>query len=169
MDRGAWQAAVHGSGKTWAWLNKFTHIYLCIYYIYVLILILFHYRLLKDFEYSSLCYTVGPCCLSLLYIVVCICSFQTPNLSPSPLSPLVTLGLFSMSVSLFLFCKQVHLYDLLDSTCNWSYIFVFLWLISLGVITSGSIHVAANVIINAYLSDCQILQLSNSDDSFSCM
>ena len=24
-------------------------------------------------EYSSLCYTVGPCCLSILYIVVCIC------------------------------------------------------------------------------------------------
>ena len=26
-------------------------------------------------------HTVGPCCLSILYIVVCICSSQTPNLS----------------------------------------------------------------------------------------
>ena len=34
---------------------------------------LFHYGLLQDIEYSSLCYTVGPCCFSTLYIVVCIC------------------------------------------------------------------------------------------------
>ena len=40
---------------------------------YILIQILFHYRLLQDTEYSSLCYTVGPCCLCILYIVVCIC------------------------------------------------------------------------------------------------
>ena len=31
--------------------------------------ILFHYGLLQDIEYSSLCYTVGPCCLSILYTV----------------------------------------------------------------------------------------------------
>ena len=35
--------------------------------------IFFHYDLLRDIEYSSLCYTVGPCCLSILYIVGCIC------------------------------------------------------------------------------------------------
>ena len=33
---------------------------------------LFHYRLLQDIEYSSLCYTVGLCCLSIFYIVVII-------------------------------------------------------------------------------------------------
>ena len=33
----------------------------------------FHYGLSLDIEYSSLCYTVGPCFLSVLYIVVCIC------------------------------------------------------------------------------------------------
>ena len=27
--------------------------------------IIFHYRLLQDTEYSSLCYTVGPCCLAI--------------------------------------------------------------------------------------------------------
>ena len=41
--------------------------------IYLNIYILFHYRLLQDIEYSSLSYTVGPCCLSILYIEMCIC------------------------------------------------------------------------------------------------
>ena len=30
-------------------------------YMYNLFQILFRYRLLQDIEYSSLCYTVGPC------------------------------------------------------------------------------------------------------------
>ena len=34
---------------------------------------------------SSLCYTLGPCCLSILYIIACICSSKTP--SPSLLQP----------------------------------------------------------------------------------
>ena len=32
-----------------------------------------HCRLLLDTEYSSLCYAVSPCDLSILYIAVCIC------------------------------------------------------------------------------------------------
>ena len=32
--------------------------------------ILFHYSLSQDTEYSSLRYTVGPCCLSIPYIIV---------------------------------------------------------------------------------------------------
>ena len=57
--------------------SKVIQLCICIYthtYIYILFLfqILFHYRLLQDIEYSSLCYTVGPCCLSILYVVVCI-------------------------------------------------------------------------------------------------
>ena len=45
-----------------------------IIYIYICFLfyILFHYRLLQDIEYGSLCYTQGPSWLSILYIVVCI-------------------------------------------------------------------------------------------------
>ena len=42
-------------------------------HIYILFHILFHYGLSQDIEYSSLCYTVGPCCLSIPYIIVCIC------------------------------------------------------------------------------------------------
>ena len=48
------------------------HIYIYIY-IYILFHILSHYGSLQGMEYSSLCYTAGPCCLSILYIVVCIC------------------------------------------------------------------------------------------------
>ena len=34
---------------------------------------LFRYRLLHNIEYISLCYKVGPCVLSVLCVVVCIC------------------------------------------------------------------------------------------------
>ena len=43
------------------------------YKIFILFQILFHYSLLQGIEYSSLCYTVGPCWLSILYRVVYIC------------------------------------------------------------------------------------------------
>ena len=39
----------------------------------ILFQIPFPFRLLQNIEQSSLCYTVGPCWLSILYIVVCIC------------------------------------------------------------------------------------------------
>ena len=48
-------------------------------YIYIFFYINFHYGLLQHIEHSSLCYTAGPCCLSILYIIVCICQSETPN------------------------------------------------------------------------------------------
>ena len=42
-------------------------------YIYTLFHILFHYGLSQDIEYSSLCHTVGPWFLSILYVFICIC------------------------------------------------------------------------------------------------
>ena len=48
--------------------------------------------------YKMLCYIVGPCWLSILYIGTHLCSSQTPIY---PLSPLVTISLFSVSVLLF--------------------------------------------------------------------
>ena len=71
-------------------------------HLYILFYILFQYGLSQDVEYSSLCYTVEPHCLFILYIIVCI--YQPQALSPSvslPPLPLATTNLFSMSVSLF--------------------------------------------------------------------
>ena len=54
----------------------------CVY----LFQILFLYRLLQNIDYSSLCYIVGPCWLSILYVVV---HYVNPKLLiyPSPSSP----------------------------------------------------------------------------------
>ena len=48
------------------WVTREAHI--CIFFF-----IFFHYSLLQHIEYSFLCYTVGPCCLFTLYILVYIC------------------------------------------------------------------------------------------------
>ena len=42
-------------------------------YISILFQILFPFRLLQSIEQSSLCYTVGPCWLSILNTVLCTC------------------------------------------------------------------------------------------------
>ena len=95
----------------WFLWFSFIYIYICIHahtmymYVYVythtLFQIILHYRLLKYIEYSSLCYTAGPCCISFLYKLICICQPQTPNLSLPTLSPLIAIRLFSMSQNLF--------------------------------------------------------------------
>ena len=41
-------------------------------YIYIHTYMLFHWGLLQDIKCSSLCYIVGPCCLSILYSSVCL-------------------------------------------------------------------------------------------------
>ena len=51
--------------------SKVIQLYICIFLFHIL----FHYGLSQDIEYSFLCYTVGPCCLSILYIIVCIWGF----------------------------------------------------------------------------------------------
>ena len=43
--------------------------------------IFFHYDLLQDIEYSSLFYTVGPCCLSILYVVLRISESDTTEVT----------------------------------------------------------------------------------------
>ena len=48
-------------------------LYICMYIdVYIYILHHFHYRLLQDVEYIPLCYTVGPCWLSIIDIIACI-------------------------------------------------------------------------------------------------
>ena len=74
------------------------------------IYILFHYGLAQDIECSPLCYTVGPCYLSILYTLVCICSPHSPN-PPLPHSHsfLASANLFSMSVCFCFICVMFYL------------------------------------------------------------
>jgi len=54
----------------------------------------------------SLSYIVNSCFLSILYIVISVCQSHTPYLSlPGSLFPLIVTSLYSIPVSLFLFCK----------------------------------------------------------------
>ena len=58
------------------------YIYIYVYiYIYTHTHILFHSGLSQDIKYSSLCYTEGPCCLSVLHIMVFWTFLQMPLLS----------------------------------------------------------------------------------------
>ena len=60
------------------------------------------FGLLQNIEQHSLCYTVGPCWLSILNLTVCTCQYQTSSLS-----------LTSSFVSFFLrFCIYVISYDI---------------------------------------------------------
>ena len=86
-------------------------------YIYILFHILFHYGSPQDTEYSSLCCTVRTCCLSILYTKSAFANPRLPIL-PSPYPSLATTSPFSISVSLFLFCRYVDLCHILDSTCK---------------------------------------------------
>ena len=61
--------------------SKVIQLYIYNKYLYVPFQILFHYKLLQDIEYGSLCSTIALCCLSIIYIVVCVCYSQIPNLS----------------------------------------------------------------------------------------
>ena len=49
------------------------YFYLFIFSFYILLQIIFSFRLLQNIEPNSLCYTVGPCWLSVLNIAVCTC------------------------------------------------------------------------------------------------
>ena len=48
-------------------------------YTCILFYVLFRYGLSQDTEYSFLCSAVGPCSLSILYVIVFICQSLTPN------------------------------------------------------------------------------------------
>jgi len=55
-----------------------SHIHIYILYIYIHIYafffnIIFHHGHSHETGYCSLCYTVGPCCLSILNVIICIC------------------------------------------------------------------------------------------------
>ena len=75
MERGAWQDTVHGVTQSQTQLKQFsthTHTHTHIH-VSILFQIIFPFKLLQNIEQHSLCYTVGPCWLSISNIAVCIC------------------------------------------------------------------------------------------------
>ena len=75
----------------------------------------FSIRLLQYMEYSSLCYAAGPCFL--FYILLHI--YVNPKLLVYPslhLPLLVTINMFSMSVSLFVLLGSLFVSFFLEST-----------------------------------------------------
>ena len=70
---------------------------------------IFHNVLSQEIRNSLLYCRVGPHCLSILNVIVCIYQPQTPCLSQFLCSLLATRCLYPMTVSLFMFCRQVHL------------------------------------------------------------
>ena len=108
---------------------------------YIVFQTLFHYRLLQDIEYSSLCYMGGPCCFLVLYVVVVyvnlkLLTYLFPQL---PLSPLVSISCFQCLLVYFWFVnKLICIFFFLDSTYKWYHmIFVFICLTSLNMIISS--------------------------------
>ena len=96
-----------------------------------------------------LCYSAGPCCSSTLSILVCTCWSQPPVLS-SPTSPQEP-----QVCSLCLWVCFIHRFTcvvfLMPHISDMIYLSLFLWLTSLSMIISRSIHVAANGIISFLL------------------
>ena len=80
-------------------------------YMYIPFHILFRFGLSWDTEYSSLCYTAGPCCFSILYVYI-----NLHLLIPDSL--LVAASPLSVSERLPLLCGSVRLCQVLDPTCK---------------------------------------------------
>ena len=99
----------------------------------------------KKYWLYSLCWTICPCSLFILYIVVWLSQSHTPILSlllPLPYwQPLLVLYIWVY----FCFVIFTSLVDFFDSTYRWYHtVFVFLWFISLSIIRFKSIHIIAN-------------------------
>ena len=86
------------------------------------------YSYYKNWLYS-LCCTIYPYSLFILYLVVCTSQSPTPILPlPPSLYPLIITSLFSISVCFF-FVIFISLFDFLDSTYKWyPTVFIFLHL-----------------------------------------
>ena len=113
--------------------------------------LLFPCRLLESVDSPSLVYR-DPCWISVLYKIVCICSFQCPILSLDPFSPLDNHMFFFKSLSASMCSKFVQWCVFLDSNYKWYHmILVFLILSYLfSMITSRFIYVPENGIIYSF-------------------
>ena len=100
----------------------------------------------QDTKCSSLCYTVRPCCFSVLCAVVGICSSLTPNLSFSHHHFFGNHKFVFESVGLPLFPKSAHLCHSLDPWISDFTGCLSVSLTSLCVTISGFIQVSAEVL-----------------------
>ena len=99
--------------------------------------------------YSSLCSSVRPHSVSILNVIVCIHQHQTPRSSPSHLA---NTSLLSMSVSMFPFCRLLHLCNILDSIYKgYKLVFVSHFLTSLSTRISRCSQIAINCNIIFFL------------------
>ena len=90
--------------NSWALSLLYGHAYVCICILFFF-QILFLHRLLQCIGHSPLCYAVGPSCF-MFCVYLCIpIAWCVPLCS---LPSLMITDLFSMPVSLFLFCQSAH-------------------------------------------------------------
>ena len=124
MNRGAWQATVHGVTKSQTRLSDFQFF-------------TFHLHLLQNIGYilHVVQYILEP----ILHPVIGTSLFCLPSTPRWPLVSSLSLWAFFYSAYSLVCCI------LLGFTYKWFHIvFVFLWLISLSIMPFKSVHVAAN-------------------------
>ena len=93
-------------------------------YIHVFFLILVHYGFLQHAECRSLCYTLNPCCLSILYIMISVNLIFLVYPSPIPFPGNHTFCFLCLWVLSVLNKNSFNFF--LDSTYKWYHmIFVF--------------------------------------------
>ena len=91
-----------------------------------------------------------------LYTYMCITNLHllspaSYSILPQIPSLLAITSLFSLAMSLFLFCRYVDLCHILDFTYKWAHVvFVFFFLTSLSLRISSCIHVAAKGLISFF-------------------
>ena len=89
-------------------------LYIFIYVIYIYIF--FHYSLLHEIEQFPVPYGRTLLFIYYVYSGVHLLISNSSFIRPLPSTPLATISWFSMSVSLFLFCKEVHLCHISHTT-----------------------------------------------------
>jgi len=136
------------------------------------------YALSQGIEYSSLCYTVGPFCLSILHIIVCTCYSPNPNISLLQLLPLgkdksvlhvcefVSVCFWFINKFICIILWTPHVSDII-------YLSFSFWLTSLSMITSRSTHISENGIFDGWvISHCvyvpHIFYFSSVDRHLGC-
>ena len=107
VEAGWWYAKFHWS----EYLIEVVNLQLCIHFSKVSVISIL-FKILSPYRSLQICaFSISRWILyhwatrEASYTVVCICSFQSSNLSLSPLSILVAISLFFTSVILFLFCR----------------------------------------------------------------